>query len=1164
MSKKIAIGFDLGTTSVGWSVMEINDSDLGRKLQILDMGVRLFDDPVSNDSNVETRRIARGRRRRINRLKIRKNDLFKLLIKFNLVKDEEEFKKYICASYYDEIEENYKLPIEIKIKGLSNKLSKHELILILHNYIKHRGSLNTIDLSEEEEKEKEKDKNIYDQTLYPCENQYQWFLTTGKTLGNKGNYLITNEQFIKEIKLILSNQKHLNVNEQFINEFIDLFKRHRHYSEGPGSEKSLTKYGRVEQIKDEKGNMKFIWKGGNLWDLLIGKCTYYPSEDRNYKKSPITELFNLLNDLSNLKILDVKNENDTIERFLTYKEKQKAISSPEEKLTLDKIIKELGFSKKHIVSGLKGISDDKPTIEKMESARSIIKWLNQLENPININLNKKEDLLLIDFIFSIGVKKQNSIERLKEFISEQKNLQIKGIVASEEQLKKLANLKIYSSGTSSLSKKAQLEFIDFSLKDGSEGMNQMNYFLESENHREKLDRFSKYKFFPENYFENQIMPSTVKRTFNQATKVLNGILKKYQDYEISHIVIEMARELNSKEEADRITRELNKNKKFIDERMKFHGITEDQLKGGEKRLKFLLWDQQNRHDIYDGQEIKLNDLLSNSTAYHIDHVLPISISFIDSMQNKVVTKAINNENKKDKTPYQWLSSIGRYEEYKERCLSLLNEVQDKKRKLKLQNKINNYLLYEKDPFSELSGFVERQLNDTRYISREFLNQLSDFFKQSNYWKQRNKVIINVINGSLTTFARKNLFSESDCEKKLLIKDRDVYNHHAIDASIIAYLGLNKNIETLLKYKSKNIIETNVNGEKKYVDKHTGVVVAEKQDFFESAAKESLYFRDQMRNFLNPKIKNQFVRFSRMKISKNNIPLSNETLYSIKKIDNDDYKITRLSILEEEKKDLSKYFGKDAQDKEKLLIYRNDPVLYAKLNEIYNDEKYNIDNKISPFMTYLKSKFVEETLKTNNIDLIDKLPIFNKNLAVTHWVKKIKVIENKVDRNDLLILKSHNNNAFYDSLKFVGVRIYKTKQNKYQTIFLSVLNLKWDSKLEKLVIDEKKLNNMLERFNIDKNKGFIEVKRGMTLIKNNDLFYFNGGGDRKQNRLEIKSLICKNELAHLKTNWKEAPNGNRWQISISTIANEFKLCKVDILGNVYDIYSFDQYFEKMLK
>ena len=110
MSKKIAIGLDLGTTSVGWSILEINENNNKKeKLIILDMGVRLFDDPVGSNktSNVQSRRESRGRRRRINRLKIRKKDFFYLLLKNKIVKDKEEYESFIESSFYDENEERF-------------------------------------------------------------------------------------------------------------------------------------------------------------------------------------------------------------------------------------------------------------------------------------------------------------------------------------------------------------------------------------------------------------------------------------------------------------------------------------------------------------------------------------------------------------------------------------------------------------------------------------------------------------------------------------------------------------------------------------------------------------------------------------------------------------------------------------------------------------------------------------------------------------------------------------------------------------------------------------------------------------------------------------------------------------------------------------------------
>ncbi|MBD5423083.1 MAG: type II CRISPR RNA-guided endonuclease Cas9 [Mycoplasma sp.] len=1185
MKEKIAIGFDLGTTSVGWSVIKIDDKNPNERLKILDMGVRLFDDPASSDNNNESRRVARGRRRRINRLKVRKHDLYKLLKKFNIVKDEDEFKTHITKPIYDSNEECYKLPVEIKIKGLESELSKHELVLILHSYIKHRGSLNTIDLSEEEE-EKEKSKkpnnNIYDSNLYPCQNQYNWFKVTGKIIGNTGNYLISNDNFKKEIIKILSNQKHL-IDDNFISQYIKLFERHRHYSEGPGSENSPTEYGRFK--KDEFGNL--VWQGNNsnLWDLKIGKCTYYPNEVRNYKRSPITEIFNLLNDLANMKIMnndDNNDKGDSEPRFLTLEERKKILSLPYDKLTLDKITKSIGYKKENIVSGLKKDTKDKFVIEELKSTKALLKWI--AENNINksIDLGNLDDLKFIDNIYQQGVRYQNFNERNHNLKENRTELNIN---LDDEQIEKLAALKIYNSGTSSLSSKAQIDFIKFSLSSNdSNGKNQMVYFTESDTFKNnQIDKFSKFKYFPENFFKDEIMPLTVKRTFNQTIKVLNGILKQYsKNYELSHIIIELARELNSKEEADKITRELNKNKKHLEERLKFHGISEEDIKKGENRLKFLLWDQQCKEDIYDGELIDLKHLLSNPNSYHIDHVLPISISFNDSMQNKVLTKAINNEKKGDKTPYQWLSSIGEYKEYEDRCKRYLNDMPDKKLKSKFQNKLDNYLLYKKDPFSELKGFVERQLNDTRYISREISNQLKLFFKQSNEWKN-SKIIISPVNGAITNFARNNLFKEEDSSKRLIFKNRDIYNHHAIDASIIAYLGLNHKIQNLLKIKSENIVKSNVNGAEVWIDKETGVWYAEKSDFLKEEALNAKYFRDQMINYLDNNIKNINIKFSRMILSKNNMKLSDETLYSSREINNKFFKITKLKLLNNDVKNLNNYFGTSPKYISKLLIYDNEPLLFKELNKIYIEysnkiitEKLSIST--NPFHLYINSELVQSRVKKImnndkfNFDIIDKIPIFNNDFTkIINWIREVKIKDSEVNLDGKIITKFTKSKKlnkkpripFLDSVNSLEFWVYKNNINKWEVIFINALNSTWKKSAEgyggKMEVDKEKLNNYLSKFNINQGTKAIKLKRGTTLIKNNDLYYV-VGGVWSQKLIEIKALSCKNEIAYKILNWKEAPQRNQWQISLSKIVNEFKLCKVDVLGNIYDVKSFDEYFD----
>lgn len=1050
------------------------------------------------------------------------------------------------------------MPLDIKIKALKEQISLHELVLILHNYLKHRGTLNTIDIDETELKDIEKLNQEYNNNLLPCENQLNWFNQTGKVLGNELNSVISNEDYQKEIRKILNHQN-LIKDKKFIDDFIQLFQRYRHYSEGPGSFKSPTPYGRF-RINEKTNKVEQI--GKNLWDALIGKCTYYPNENRNYKKSPITEYFNLLNDFANLKFI-----NNGIEDYLDVKTKILMLSQKQKNsLTYKSILKLAKIEENQVIGGIKGLQENKPKIEEMISTKNISKWL--FENKIKeIDYANIDDILYLDNIFSFGVQKQNSKERKQFLIENKSNIFKNNENITNEMLEELANKKIWSSGTSSLSKKAQLEFINFAFTNESKGKNQMNYFQEKSD-LSILDtfNFSKLKYFPENIFKDEIMSSTVKRTFNQAIKILNAILKnkKYRNYEISHVFVELAREMNSQDEKQKIDQELRKNKKYLEEQMKRYDVSEDMLKRGENRLKFLLWIQQNKQDIYDGEIINHADLLTNPQKYHIDHILPISKSFVDSMQNKVLTKASNNERKKDQTPYEWLSKEGKFEEYKKRCEKLLDEEQDKTRKAKLKNKINNYLLYQKSLSDELQGFVSRQLNDTRYITTLFDNQLKKFFRLSKYWKE-SKIVISSINGALTTFARKNWFSENDCDKKLLIKNRNVYNHHAIDASIIAFLGLNSNIQKLLKFKKKRIkVEKDDQGQTRYIDIDTGEISYESSNFMIQQSKDSKYFRDQMRNFLDKDIETNFVRFSRMINKKTNLALSNETLYSLREYDNKKYKITTLKLLEKEAKDLAKFFGDKAELKSqsKLVIFENEKYLYDLLNKIFIE---NYDEKINPFRKYLNNEFVKDKLEElkNDSTKLDKIPIFLSNNSI-NWIRELKMKENEIkDVEEILTLKNHNHKAFYDSLKPQGVRVYKNRKGKYQTIFINALVLKYQD--NKLVVDESKINKLLEKNDIEIGSKFLEINKGKSLIFNNEIYYFNGGGHRKLNLLEIAIVSMKNELANQFSNWEMAPNRNQWQISVSTIARDFKLCKVDPLGNVYNIFTFDEYFENdMLK
>ncbi|MBO6073131.1 HNH endonuclease [bacterium] len=64
--------------------------------------------------------------------------------------------------------------------------------------------------------------------------------------------------------------------------------------------------------------------------------------------------------------------------------------------------------------------------------------------------------------------------------------------------------------------------------------------------------------------------------------------------------------------------------------------------------------KQDRKDIYTQKPIDPSDLIG--PKYQIDHIIPISISGIDSLDNKVLTISGDNLNKTNRIPSEFISS----------------------------------------------------------------------------------------------------------------------------------------------------------------------------------------------------------------------------------------------------------------------------------------------------------------------------------------------------------------------------------------------------------------------------------------------------------------------------------------------------------------------------
>ncbi len=124
------LGLDLGTNSIGWSMVRLDKS--GQPCAIIRSGVRIFSDgrvPKSGESLAVTRRIARQARRRRDRLLKRKAQLIDALIKYGLFPKKLEERKALANLN----------PYELRKRGLDHPLTPHELGRALFHLNQRRG-----------------------------------------------------------------------------------------------------------------------------------------------------------------------------------------------------------------------------------------------------------------------------------------------------------------------------------------------------------------------------------------------------------------------------------------------------------------------------------------------------------------------------------------------------------------------------------------------------------------------------------------------------------------------------------------------------------------------------------------------------------------------------------------------------------------------------------------------------------------------------------------------------------------------------------------------------------------------------------------------------------------------------------------------------------------
>ena len=193
-------------------------------------------------------------------------------------------------------------------------------------------------------------------------------------------------------------------------------------------------------------------------------------------------------------------------------------------------------------------------------------------------------------------------------------------------------------------------------------------------------------------------------------------------------------------------------------------------------MKLELLRQQGGECLYKGDKLCPTKL----DEYEIDHIVPRSQGGPDAMVNYVLTLRTTNDEKANRTPFEWLSPTNGWNAYENRVKGKLTALRNKKVRLLL--------------LPEAAELADKYtaLAETAWIAKLSQTLAGLHFGWKNGVDDQGKKRVVVISGGLTARIRRKYklnsllvddgVSEEDAEK-----NRDDDRHHALDAMVLAFI-----------------------------------------------------------------------------------------------------------------------------------------------------------------------------------------------------------------------------------------------------------------------------------------------------------------------------------------------------------------------------------------
>ncbi len=720
---KYVLGLDIGITSVGWAVLNLDD----KRLEAL--GVRAFnvaEEAKTGAPLAKPRRLARTAARRLRRRAGRLRRTKNLFAKYQLVPSE-AVETTLAAAGAE------KTPWELRLEGLDRKLTGEEFARALFHIVKRRGFKSN--------RKAERAKEV---------GKMQTGVDSNRAILEEHHYRTAGEMYAKHEKFRLRKK---NTTDSYLNtiardlleqEIKTLFECQRALGSGCAS----------AQFEEELLEV-FRWQkpfaSGDDILKMVGPCTFEPNELRapinsyHYERFKLFEKINHLNIFTNSGTKYLDDSERQILHDLAYKNN---------KVTFKQVRAALKLSDDARFGGLKYLVRPKKGEPKEESMKCESKTFVELKGyhaiksacKLGVWESVKDDPDLMDHI-AYAATFYKTDEDIESYLSAQGVDEAVIVAAQECDFSRVGHLSL-------VAVKKILPYLEEG-KVYSDACSAAGY-----EHTGNTSEQKHFKLPPEvvgGAFTNPV----ARRALAQSRKVINAVISRYGSPYRIHV--ELARDMRrTAEKRKEIRNEQEENRKCNEELAKEFKRTFGHEPKAQDVRKLKLYHEQQCKCAYTQTPLELNRLCEQGYV-EIDHIVPYSRCFNDGLSNQVLVLSSANQNKGKRTPFEMFGGDEKRWHAFEKWV---------KATIRNSAKCRNLLIQELDE----NEWKDRSLNDTSYIAREFTSIIRNNLLFADPDVRQPLVCTN---GQVVARVRRRWGLHKDREENDL--------HHAVDAAVIAAL-----------------------------------------------------------------------------------------------------------------------------------------------------------------------------------------------------------------------------------------------------------------------------------------------------------------------------------------------------------------------------------------